>query len=288
MVSPSAQPAKTTADASTTHTEHVVPGAAGVLRRALLIWGWGHVTLGDRRGWLLVLFQPLAIGGLALAAGQLIDGTRWLAVFVPLVALLVFWVGQAVHAHRRAIALGGAPGGELQLALFLPFAFALLTVFWLVGGRHGSPASTVEAYMDAWQAGRPDAAAGLFPDTNLETAALQHFWVDQSSELVTRISDGRAAFGPVSGLDPARPFNSLRVSELATSVAGEAAFTVEIVRTERFETTLLGIIPVAAQRTIVVAPVAQITLHEEPASAGLLPSSTWRVVAVSTADGHIP
>lgn len=259
-----------------------------MLRRALLIWGWGHITLGDRRGWLLVLLQPLAIGGLLLATWQLIDGTRWLALFVPLVALLVVWVGQAVHAHRRATALEGAPGGELQLALFLPFAFAALTAFWLIGGRHGSPASTVEAYMDAWRAGRPDAAAGLFPGLSLDPAALQRFWADQSSELATSLSDGRATYGELSGLDPARPFDSLRVSELATDIPGQATFSVEIVRTESFETTMLGIIPVAAQRTIVVAPVAQLTLREEPTRAGLLPSSTWGVVAVWTEDSHIP
>jgi len=34
-------------------------GAAGVLRRSLLIWGWGHIALGDRRGWLLVLLFGL-------------------------------------------------------------------------------------------------------------------------------------------------------------------------------------------------------------------------------------
>jgi hypothetical protein len=264
-----------------------VPGAAGVLRRALLLWGWGHITLGDRRGWLLVLLQPLAIGGLLLAAWELIDGTRWLVVFVPLVVLLVFWVGQAVHAHRRATALGGAPGGELQLALFLPFAFALLTTFWLIGGHHGSPASTVEAYMDAWQSGRPDAAVGLFPDPNPDPAALQRFWAGQSSELVTRLSEGRTTYGPLSGLDPARPFNSLRVTELE-AVSGSATFNIEIVRTERFETTMLGIIPMGAQRTIVVAPVAQITLREEPTRGGLLASSTWSIVTVWTSDSHVP
>jgi hypothetical protein len=265
-----------------------VPGAASVLRRALLIWGWGHIALGDRRGWLLVLLQPLAIGGLLIAGWQLIDGTLWLAVFVPLVVLLVFWVGQAVNAHRRAVALGGAPGGELQLALFLPVVLAVLTAFWLIGGRHGSAASTVEAYMDAWEAGRPDAAASLFPDSDLDTAALQRFWADQSSWLATQLSEGRATFGEISGLDPVRPFDSLRVSEVATPAPGEATFSVEIVRTETFETSLLGILPMSGQRTIVVQPVEQITLREHPASTSWLPSSTWGVVAVWASQGHIP
>jgi hypothetical protein len=265
-----------------------MPGAAGVLRRALLIWGWGHITLGDRRGWLLVLLQPLAIGGLLLAAWQLIDSTGWLVVFVPLVGLITFWVGQAVHAHRRATALGGAPGGELQLALFLPFALALLTAFWLVGGRHGSAASTVEAYMDAWRANRPDAAADLFTDSNFDTAVLQRFWTSQSSEMAAILLEGRATYGPLSGLDPVHPFDSLRVSEGATATPGQATFSVEIVRTESYETTMLGVIPVAAQRTIVVQPVAQITLSEQPASTSELPTSTWRVVTVWASEEHIP
>lgn len=142
--------------------------------------------------------------------------------------------------------------------------------------------------MDAWEAGHPDAAASLFPNSDLDTAALQHFWADESSWLATQLSEGRATFGEISGLDPARPFNSLRVSEVATPIPGEATFSVEIVRTETFETSLLGILPMAASRTIVVQPVAQITLREQPTSTSWLPSSTWGVVAVWTSEGHIP
>jgi hypothetical protein len=254
-----------------------------VLRRALLIWGWGHVTLGERRGWLLVLLQPLAIGGLALAAWQLIDGTRWLAVFVPLVALLVFWVGQAVHAHRRAVALGGAPGGELQLALFLPFAFAALTAFWLIGGRHGSPASTVEAYMDAWVANRPDVAQTLFAVPH-PASDISEEWQSQLGLITFDISVARASYGVVSGLDPARPFNSLRVSQLDMP-PGHTRFVVEVVRSERFETTLLGVIPTAGQRTVVVEQVLWIDLievDESDRAALALPSTAWRIQSIAS------
>lgn len=265
-----------------------MPGAAGVIRRALLIWGWGHLTLGDRRGWLLVLLEPLAIAGLLLAAWSLIDGTSWLAVFVPLLALLVVWVGQAIHAHRRAIALGRAPGGELALAWILPLAMAVVSAFWLVGGRHGSPAATVEAYMDAWRAGQPSAATGLFADAGLDAAALGAFWSDQSSELAEQLTQGRATFGPESGLDPARPFGSLRVTQREPSAAGEVSFRVEIVRSERFETTLLGFITTAAQRTIVVQPLVQLTLREERTGGSWLASSSWRVVGVWGGGKRLP
>ncbi len=258
-----------------------------MLRRALLIWGWGHLALGDRRGWLLVLLQPLAIGGLLLSAWQLIDGTRWLAVFVPLVALIVVWVGQAVHAHRRAIALGGAPGGELQLALFLPVALAVLTAFWLIGGRHGSSASTVEAYMDAWRANRPDVAALLFSDTAAEQD-IANEWQQNDAAIATSIRDGLSTYGEASGLDPARPFDSLLIEEVDVGAsAGRARFVVELVRTESYETTVLGVIPTAAQRTVVVGTIVSIGLIEVTDSTGplpALPTTTWRIEVIGALD----
>ena len=250
-------------------------GAAGILRRSLIVWGWGHVALGDRRGWLLVLLQPLAILGLAFAAWQLIDGTRWLAVFVPLVLLLVFWIGQAVHAHRRAIALGAAPGGELQLAFFLPVVLAVVSAFWLVGGRHGSPASAVEAYMAAWAANRPDIAVGLYGDANHQPSELSAFWDDLGTKLSAAVSNGRATYGTTSGLDPGRPFRNLRVTQ-----TGPTSFAVELVRSESYQTTLLGFIPTAGQRTVVVEPVLSINVIEQPGAGGWLQSSTWRIASV--------
>jgi hypothetical protein len=225
---------------------------------------------------LLVLLQPLAIAGLLFVAWQLIDGTRWLAVFLPLIALLVFWVGQAVHAHRRAIALGAAPGGELQLALFLPVVLAVVSAFWLVGGRHGSPASAVEAYMEAWQASRPDVAVGLFGSGGPAQADLAASWDEQRAWLTSAIQSGRSRFGPTSGLDPARPFASLRVSQ-----TGPNAFTIELVRSEAYQTTLLGFIPTAGQRTVVIAPLAVVTVVEQPDTDGWLQTSTWRIAFVA-------
>ena len=139
-----------------------LPSGASVLRRGLFIWGLGHIAIGDKRGWLLMALQPLVIVGLLLIAVQLIDGTRWIIVFLPLVAILAFWLAQAIHAYRRAVELGAKPGGEMQAAAFLPVAVAVLTVFWLVGGRHGSPAATLEAYAVALLTGKSDAAAHLY------------------------------------------------------------------------------------------------------------------------------
>ncbi|MEP7360467.1 MAG: hypothetical protein ABI744_02700 [Chloroflexota bacterium] len=257
-----------------------MPQPAQVLRRALLVWGWGHAALGDRRGWLLAIIQFLAIGDWLIIAVQLIDGTRWLAVFVPLVLIIVFWFGQAVHAYRRAVRLGGAPGGELQLALFLPLVLAVFTAFWIIGGRHGSAASTVEAYMEAWQAGRPDVAAALYGNAPVAPQAIADLWQGERNQLVNHLTSGLANYGNESGLDPARPFGSLRVRQVSPT-----RFSVELVRSERFETTLLGIVPTAGLRTVVVTPVMVILVNEERVSDGLLPSSAWRIDTILVSNG---
>jgi hypothetical protein len=256
-----------------------LPSASSVLRRALVLWGAGHLALGDRRGWLLLILQPLAIAAVAVVALQLLDGTRWLVVFAPLLILLVVWLAQAVHAHRRAIALGATPGGEIQIAAFLPLALVVVTAFWLVGGRHGSPAATVEAYMAAWMADRPDVATRLFVEPPLNSE-LSQTWTQDLSTLTSHMTIERARYGPISGLDPARPFASLRVTDMETGQTGEAQYLVELVRSERYETTVLGVIPTAAQRTVVVRPVLLIDVREQTGPAGWLPSSTWEIYGI--------
>jgi hypothetical protein len=253
-----------------------VPPAAQVLRRALFIWGWGHATLGDPVGWLFAIIQVLAIGDWFIVAMQLIDGTRWLAVFVPLVLIIVFWVGQAVHAYRRALRMGAAPGGELQLAAFLPVVLAVFTAFWLIGGRHASASAAVEAYMEAWQANRPDAAAALYNATPPSDKQITDLWSSQRQQLVGVLTNGEATYGEQSGMDPDRPFSSLRVTQVDPN-----RFLVEVVRSERFETTLLGIVPTAGLRTVVVGPVMQIEVAEVAGPDAVVRASSWRILDVT-------
>ena len=259
------------------------------LRRSLLIWGWGQASLGDRRAWLLAIVQVLAIADVLIIGPQLIDTTLWLLLFLPIVVLAVVWVGQAVNAHRRAFALGGAPGGELQLALFLPLLLAVFTAFWLVGGRHGSAASTVEAYMEAWESNRPDIAVGLFPypdrswgSIDLARASIAAQWNSDLNNVSRLIDRNRAIYGPTSGLDPQHPFRSVRVEEGQLNIFSRSGsvrgFVIEVVRTEQFQTTLLGLIPTTGQRTVVVAPVAFIGVAEEAAAPGtMLPLTVWKI-----------
>jgi len=263
-----------------------LPSAASVLRRGLLVWGLGHLVLGDRRGWLLMLLQPLSIAGVLLVAAQLIDGTRWLIVLPPLAGLLVVWLAQAIHAHQRAIELRATPGGELQAALFLPIAVAVLTAFWLVGGRHGSPAATLEGYVVAWMSGHSGSASGLYA-TPVEPADLDATWDSHVAYLTDRVRLLAAQFGPTSGLDPTRPFDNLRFRDPVATGPGRQLVDVDIVRRQRVETMVLGIVPTAAQETVVVERAGTITLSlvEQPVvdwvPFGRLPSFAWKIDRVA-------
>ena len=233
-----------------------------------------------------MVIQPLAIGSLLVASIQLIDGTRWLAIFPPLAALLVAWLAQAVHAYRRAVELGARPGGETQAALFLPLAAGVLTVYWLVGGRHGSPSSTLESYVVAWMANRVDNATDLYVQPPSEDT-LGQAWSAQSGYLTQRISALAAQFGPTSGLDAAQPFDSLRFGQPVASGAGRQVVVIDIVRRQRVETMILGLVPTAGQETVVVERAGTLTLAlvEQPPVAWLpvaqMASFAWRIESVS-------
>ncbi len=252
----------------------------------MFIWGLGHLAIGDRRGWLLLVLHPLSVAALLLVAVQLIDGTRWLIVLPPLAGLLVVWLAQAIHAYRRAVELGARPGGELQAALFLPLAVTALTAFWLIGGRHGSPAATLEGYVGAWISGRVETASSHYvtPPSAVDLSAV---WAGQSAYLTDRVGLLAARFGPASGLDPERPFDNLRFREPVATGLGRQIVDIDIVRRQRVETMVLGIVPTASQETVVVERAGTITLSlvEQPVMDwlpfGRLSSFAWKVERVS-------
>ena len=196
------------------------------------------------------------------------------------------WLAQALNAYRRAVAMGAAPTGELQAALFLPIAVAILTVFWLVGGRHGTPAATLENYALAWMNRQPDAAAPLYVAPP-ETAALATEWDAEELYLTERIRALASQYGAASGLDPAKPFDSIRFADPVAAGTGRQTVELEIVRRERVENMLLGIVPTATQETVVVERAGTMTLQliqEVPPD--WLPfawfdSFAWRIAEVS-------
>jgi len=262
-----------------------VPAAGRVLRRGLVGWGLGHVMLGDRRGWLLLIAQPIAIVAVAVLAMTLIDGTRWLVVFPPLLALLVFWVAQAVDAHQRAVKMGAQPGGEIGIVVLLPVALTVLTLFWLLGGRHGSASATLQQYIEAWMRNRPEAAAPLFasPQTTDSVSAM---WASERDMLTEHINAAYATYGEDSGLDPDHPFDSLRFREPVPSGDGRVSMTVELVRNEAVQTTVLGFIPTAGQQEVVVEHDLTIWLEpqRQPSPAWLpfdgLDSYAWKISSI--------
>jgi hypothetical protein len=261
-----------------------------VLRRSLVVWGLGHLALGDRHGWLLAVLQPIAICGVLLIAVQLIDGTRWLVVFPPLAALIVVWLAQALHAYRRAVELGGKRGGEIVTALFLPLAVTVLTVFWLVGGRHGSPAATLETYVLAWITDRPDTASALYV-TPPSRDDMGELWQTQSTYLSDRVRTLAAQFGPQSGLDPDSPFDNLRFGLPHATTSDLQVVDIDIVRLQRVENLVLGLVPTASQQTVVVERAGSVTLAlvEQPPPDwlpfGRLMSFAWRIQAVEIGAG---
>lgn len=217
----------------------------------------------------------------------LLDSTRWIVVLPVLGALIVAWLGQAVHAHQRAVALGAAPGGELQIAWALPVILAVMTAFWLFGGDRGSPAAALQGYVSAWHAGRVDDARSLFVEP-VEQSALAEAWRAQRAYVRLRVSEEAARHGPSSGLDPQDPFGGLRyVEQTDRRTPNSTLVAVDIVRRQRVETTLFGLIPTATQETVLVERAGLIRLRAVPAQwpawlpAGQPPPLVWRIEEVS-------
>jgi hypothetical protein len=267
-----------------------LPTASSVLRRALLVWGAGHLALGDRRGLILLALQVLGYGAWLLAAAQLISGTSWPLLFPLLLGLIAVQLAQAIDAHRRALAVGRTPGGELQLAWSLALTAVLVAGFWLVAGTRGSPEATLAAYASAWRADRVDLGETLFTPCPVEQpdacASLASAWQQQRAYIAERVRAAAARYGSAGGLDPDEPFNSLRFTLLSTQATGngmgEATVAVDIVRFERVETTLFGIIPTASRQIVAVERAGLLKLvaaqPEPPAwlpAALRVPSTEW-------------
>lgn len=261
-----------------------MPSAGSVLRSSLLVWGIGHLRLGDRRGWLLAAAQVLALLALVLVGPALIQGSRWIVLFPALLLIIVAWMAQAIHAHQQALRLGAAPGGEMQIAWLLPLIVIAVTAFWLVGGQRASPAATLQQYVAAWRTHRPATAARLFRES-VGDELLAAAWQRHDSHLGQRVAEAARTFGPFSGLSPGQPFDGLRFVEITERRTEDGAvFAIEITRRERIETTLFGLLPTATQQTVVIERIGLIHVRAQQEmpppwlpSPELLPSRIWLV-----------
>lgn len=235
-----------------------------------------------------------AVAVILVLAAQIIEGTGWILLLPALAALFVVWFGQAIHAHRRAVAMGARPGGELHVALLLPVIAAVMTVYWIAGGDGGSPASTLREYVLAWQSERSAHAAELLVEP-VPPDVLAAEWRADEAYLVGRVALATSQFGTASGLDPAQPFDSLRFTELTAERRPDTAVVaIDIVRRQRVETTILGIIPTAAQQTVSVERVGQVVLRSAPAAPPawmpfrVVEAAVWRVAEVDLPVGLGP
>jgi hypothetical protein len=252
--------------AAGTQAAPALPSARTVLRRALFIWGLGHLALGDRRGLLLLVAQPLAIAAWLLVAVQLLGGESWLILFPALLALVAIHIAQAVDAQRRALALGAAPGGELQMAWLMAAIALVVAAFWLAAGDHASPEATLAEYVAAWQADDADAGVVLLAGDALTGGELAAAWHEQRDYIGERVAAALASYGAASGLDAAAPFNSLRFSLASPPAAARTAtVAIDIIRFERVETHLFGFIPTASREIVAVERVGIIRLGTYPA-----------------------
>jgi hypothetical protein len=268
------------------------PAAAAVMRRALLVWGLGHLSIGDPRGWLLMVLQVLGILVIAALGIALLEGSRDVLVFVALVGYLVIWAGQAIDAQRRSVALGAASGGAIQILVLAPVAITALTLFWLVGGTAASPAAVLQRYVSAWRAEQPEVARRLFL-VPLGVDELRGTWSGQSAYLKSRLAVLERSLGSGSGIKPGSPFESLMFVEAPASSAGrkvdaeraDSTIAIDVVREVTVRGSFFGLFPTASQQTIPVERVGTVTLRAIPQDAvfGLARGQVWRIESVQLA-----
>ena len=278
----------------------------GALRRSLVVWGWGQVATGDRRGWALAAIEVAAVAALAIVGLPLASGTAATLLLLAGCAFGAAWVAVALHAYRRAIrrritfGLAGADGGAIDLLWLAPVLIAASTAFWFAGGSGATPDAALSRYVAAWRHDRPADAVGLFAAAPGSvagsaaapgSAALEAIWRAQDAQLVTQLTRLAASLGTDSGLDPSAPFDAVRFELQSGSPAAETV-TMEIVRHETVPDTFLGIFPTTSDQVVTVASVGTVRLtlvDVPPPWPGAPTTSTWRIAGLNVlgqAVGH--
>jgi hypothetical protein len=256
----------------------------GALRRSLLVWGWGQIVAGDRRGWLGPPAQLAALAALVAGAPTLVAGTDGELAFVAGAVVLAAWALIAVHAHRRAArrraALDLPPGdvGAADLLWLAPLAIALSSGFWIVAGDAGDPGVLLDLYVDDWRDGRAADAADRFavpPDPG----ALAETWDRQQAALRNELVAIAAAAGPDSGIDPDRPLDAVRWVDAGAAPSGGRLVILEVARLETIDGELFGFLPTTSQRLVTLARLGRIELRliDRPQSSR---GPAWRIVGV--------
>jgi hypothetical protein len=254
----------------------------------MLVWGWGQLATGDRRGWLLLALQPVAIGLLAWLGPALADGAGVALAFSSGVALLAAWAAVALHAYRRAarrrllVDLPGPDGGAIWLLVLAPVAIAASSLFWGLAGREADPATVLDRYVADWRAGRAADAVARFVQPPGSTALVHELWDAQLTALRNELVRLVPRAGPGGGIDPDAPFETVRWVDAGPTPGGGRLVAAEVARRETVHGLLLGLLPVSSQRfvplerlgTVELAPVA---VGAPFAPDGPVPDGPWAV-----------
>ena len=245
-----------------------------------MVWGWGQVASGDRRGWLGPPAQLAAVAGfLVLLATRAADAAVE-PTFLAGAAILAVWAAVAIHAHRRAArrraALDlplGSTGGAALLWLAVP-AILLSTLPWIVGGRAADPGLVLDAYLADWTAGRATAARDRFV-APVAIADIQTAWQAQSAGLRNDLVELAAEHGPDAGIDPDRAFDTVRWTDAGPLEGGRGRLVaIEVVRRETVRGQLLGFIPTSSQRLVPIARLGEVRLRLVPVAGA---ADVWRI-----------
>ena len=240
------------------------PDPGRVLRRALIAWGWGHLSIGRSGiGGTLLLAEVVAVLVVAWLTSSLADSSAYLVPFLAGVGFLVAWGAQAVDAYRAAHS--SQPAAEATPERSPATAIGWLSLpllawgagFWLIGAHAATPAATLDRFVTAWTADGLE--EGEWPTTVVAAA----------DEAAARLGSG-----------PDR-FRDVRFS-IVEQGGGRALAVGDAIHYERRDIRLLGIIagselvPVADERLLLLELEARPVVLPEGAVIGAV---RWELVA---------
>jgi hypothetical protein len=245
----------------------------------LLAWGLGHLRLGDRRGWALLIAEAAWLVTF-LVSLALLPTDRWLVCYALLAGFVIVWVGQAVWSYRIAHARDPGSNGAAWLLALAPVVIVLLTGFWLFAGSLASPAATLERYVGAWQHGDTAGAVRLLAQPRDE-GALAADWEFEDAVIAKRVKVLGTADARL-GLDIDHPDQNVRFEAEPGDPSGGAdpdiaMFEIQIVHSVSVRSTFLGIVPTSRTETRVleVLGTAIVVRRDVPGLAAAVGASEW-------------
>jgi hypothetical protein len=261
----------------------------------MLLWGWGQIASGDRRGWLGPPAQAGLLAGMVWVTPQLAPGTGVGILFLLGTLLLAAWAAVPMHAYRQAAgrqaAVGRAmpgvpgPGSGIALLLLAPAAIVASSLFWSFSGRSAEPAAVLDWYVTAWQEGRAaDATVHLRPAPSTED--LLEVWERQETALRNELVRLAAQEGPGAGIDPGEPLGTVRWVDAGATSGGGRLVLIEVARRETVRGLFLGFLPASTQSLVTLAGLGQVELQREPIEGPLPPgpwAEAWRITGIEVA-----